>query len=509
MRPAELDRLRMRGIDVLVGASCLSSALIVLIALASGSDQAGTLLGALLAANVLPVLMTLHRRFDYQARLVVGTLAAAIPAIGVFALNGHGWQMDAHMYFFVALAALTILCDWRPIALASGLIALHHLVFEYFAPEWVFTGSGNFGRVLFHALAVILQLAVLSYLTVRLARLMTEQSLARAESERLAVVADTRRREAEAAVEAIRAAEARESAERARREASERDAAQDRRREMLALAAAFQGSVAAVVRGVSDSAGELDRSAHELAGLAHRASGDLAETAATASQSSQAAETVAAGVHDLSASIAAIAARADEQAALSGDAHAISASGETTMRTLSDRADTITGFAQSIQEIAARTNLLALNATIEAARAGDVGRGFAVVAHEVKLLANQAGAATDEIRHLAGTVQSGASVAHRSLGEIASTVAEVARAAEAIRAQVDSQRETARAIEAHARDTANGANRMADRLSAVVHVAGETERLSGSVSTAASGLSAGAAELERATARFVEQLHAA
>lgn len=509
MRPAELDRLRLRGVQVLAGGSALTCTLFVLIALLTGSDRADELFVAGIAANALPVLMAWRRRFDFQARMVVGTLAAAVPALGVYALTGHDWQMDAHMYFFVALAALTMLCDWRPIALASLLIALHHLVFEYFAPEWVFTGSGNFGRVLFHALAVILQLAVLSYITVRLSRLMSDQSAARSESERLAEVADSRRHEAEGAVEAIRAAEARETAERTRREAGERDAAQRRRDEMLALAAAFQGSVAAVVRSVSDSAGQLDRSAHELAGLAHRASGDLAETAATAAQSSDAAETVAAGVRDLSASIAAIAARADEQASLSGDARAISASGETTMRALSDRADTITGFAQSIQEIAQRTNLLALNATIEAARAGDVGRGFAVVAHEVKLLASQAGSATDEIRSLAGTVQSGASVANRSLEEIAATVADVASAAEAIRVQAEGQRATARAIEDHARDTAMGANRMAERIGAVAHVAGETERLSGSVSTAASALSLGASELERATARFVDQLRAA
>ncbi|RYY25688.1 MAG: methyl-accepting chemotaxis protein [Sphingomonadales bacterium] len=509
MRPAELDLLRLRGIQGLVAASCLSCALMVLIALTVGSDRTGSLLVAGIAANALPLLMAVRHRFDQHARLVVGTLAAAVPALGVYALNGHPWQMDAHMYFFVALAALTILCDWRPIALASVLIAFHHLAFEYFMPEWVFAGTGNFSRVLFHALAVLLQLAVLSYLTVRLARLMADQSLARGESERLAEVADSRRAEAEGAVEAIRAAEARESAERTRREAGEQDAAQIRRREMLTLAAAFQGSVAAVVRSVSDSAGQLDRSAHELAGLAQRASGDLAETATTAAQSSDAAEIVAAGVRELSASIAAIAARADEQASLSGDARAISASGETTMRALSDRADTISGFAESIQEIASRTNLLALNATIEAARAGDVGRGFAVVAHEVKLLASQTGSATDEIRSLAGTVQSGASVAHRSLGEITATVANVAHAAEAIRVQADGQRQTALAIEAHARDTALGATRMAERIGAVAHVAGETERLSEGVSTAASALSMGAAELERATARFVEQLHAA
>ncbi|NWP05753.1 methyl-accepting chemotaxis protein, partial [Escherichia coli] len=83
--------------------------------------------------------------------------------------------------------------------------------------------------------------------------------------------------------------------------------------------------------------------------------------------------------------------------------------------------------------------------------------GFAVVAHEVKALANQTGSATEEIRTLAGTVQGGATLAHGALDEIAATVAVVAAAAEAIRSEVDGQRQAAGMIEATAHDTAEGA----------------------------------------------------
>lgn len=71
------------------------------------------------------------------------------------------------------------------------------------------------------------------------------------------------------------------------------------------------------------------------------------------------------------------------------------------MEALSIQSGSITQIIDTIEDIAAQSNLLSLNASIEAARAGALGKGFAVVAHEIGMLAGQSLEAAKDVKEIA------------------------------------------------------------------------------------------------------------
>ncbi|MEW9799271.1 methyl-accepting chemotaxis protein [Alteromonas sp. CYL-A6] len=85
---------------------------------------------------------------------------------------------------------------------------------------------------------------------------------------------------------------------------------------------------------------------------------------------------------------------------------------------VSETADNINKFVNTITSISDQTNLLALNAAIEAARAGEAGRGFSVVADEVRSLATETNRSASEVAELVKGIIQSTRAAVDSVGEL-------------------------------------------------------------------------------------------
>ncbi len=75
------------------------------------------------------------------------------------------------------------------------------------------------------------------------------------------------------------------------------------------------------------------------------------------------------------------------------------------IKRLGESSQEIGNIVELINDLAEQTNILALNASIQASMAGEAGRGFAVVADEVQRLAERAAQATKQIEVLVRTIQ--------------------------------------------------------------------------------------------------------
>jgi methyl-accepting chemotaxis protein len=171
---------------------------------------------------------------------------------------------------------------------------------------------------------------------------------------------------------------------------------------------------------------------------------------------------------------------------------------------------------ETISEISTQTNLLALNATIEAARAGAAGKGFAVVATEIKELAQQTAAATEDIKKRIDGVQSSTVGGIAEIGKVSHVIHEVSDIVSSIAAAIEEQssvtRDIARNIseasagvrDANVRvaESSTATREIAKEIVGVDHAAGQMAEASEHMNVSVSELSKVAEELHLIVQRF-------
>ena len=166
---------------------------------------------------------------------------------------------------------------------------------------------------------------------------------------------------------------------------------------------------------------------------------------------------------------------------------------------LERRARDIGEITQTVSRVSDQTNLLALNAAIEAARAGDHGRGFAVVADEVRALAETSDKSSQEVRKLAGEIQTDVGGVVFAVKRAAEMSATEAKAAVMVVETLENRREDMRRI-------AKGSDEMLNAAVGAERAASEAQKGAEQVASAAEEQSAGASEAQSAVQQQAKSL---
>jgi twitching motility protein PilJ len=179
------------------------------------------------------------------------------------------------------------------------------------------------------------------------------------------------------------------------------------------------------------------------------------------------------------------------------------------IKRLGESSQEIGNIVELINDIAEQTNILALNASIQASMAGEAGRGFAVVADEVQRLAERAANATKQIEVLVRTIQTDTNEAvvsmERSTTDVVggALLAENAGAALEEIEQVSNQiASLVQNISASARQQAAASGNISKNMQVVREISAQTADGSTATSTSIAKLAALSAQLRKSVAGF-------
>jgi methyl-accepting chemotaxis protein len=232
----------------------------------------------------------------------------------------------------------------------------------------------------------------------------------------------------------------------------------------VATLAASSGELSSVSGRVTAGAVDMSERANTVAVAAEEASANTASVAANIEQTTASLTSVAGATEQMSATVAEIASNSERARAISSEATDQAMAVSTMMKDFGRAAREIGQVTETITSISAQTNLLALNATIEAARAGTAGKGFAVVANEIKELAQQTAAATEDIKGRIAGIQASTGGAIGDIENISQVIRQVGDIVSTIAAAIAEQSVVTRDVATNIAQASAGVKDSNDRL---------------------------------------------
>jgi len=179
------------------------------------------------------------------------------------------------------------------------------------------------------------------------------------------------------------------------------------------------------------------------------------------------------------------------------------------IKRLGESSQEIGNIVELINDIAEQTNILALNASIQASMAGEAGRGFAVVADEVQRLAERSTNATRQIEVLVRTIQSDTNEAVVSMERSTTDVVGGALLAENAGAALDEIEQVSNQIaslvqniSSSAREQAGAAADVTRRTTLLKEITEETRKATAATAASIANLSELASQLRNTVDGF-------
>ena len=179
------------------------------------------------------------------------------------------------------------------------------------------------------------------------------------------------------------------------------------------------------------------------------------------------------------------------------------------IKRLGESSQEIGNIVELINDIAEQTNILALNASIQASMAGEAGRGFAVVADEVQRLAERSTNATRQIEVLVRTIQADTNEAVVSMERSTTDVVGGALLAENAGAALDEIEQVSNQIASlvqnisgSAREQAGAAADVTRRTTLLKEITEETRKATAATAASISKLSELASQLRNTVDGF-------
>ena len=396
----DVENQRLRSDKIALGWLYLHVPLIWILCQVTGANSIA-LTGPTLVAAVVATAMLMTSALRLPGRLVVAVALMVQISLAVAALQGNPWQVDMHMYYFAMLAVLVSYIDWRVIVAGTAAVAVHHLGLNYFYAAAVYPGGADLGRVVMHAVILIVEAAVLVVVSHKVCSLITNlgsivQQVQEADSLQRRNQEDSNKLIA-VLTEGLSKLAGKDLSYRIKNDLPDmfRAIGNDFNKAIGQLEN-IVSTVATSSESITSGTGEISAASSDLSRRTESQAANLEETAAALAEVTRKVKETAAGAKDASASVRM--AQTEAQAGTAVVTDAIEA-----MKRIEKVSSEITQIIDVIEEISFQTNLLALNAGVEAARAGDTGRGFAVVASEVRSLAQRSTEAAHNIKGLINT----------------------------------------------------------------------------------------------------------